>query len=430
MHSLQLLTIGLAAVPLFATLAASADVPAAAPVPAVLCQPRLGLGNFFAKVKKGEPVTVAYFGGSITAANGWRPKTMAWFRQKYPDVKFTEVAAAIGGTGSYLGAYRFHNDVLVHNPDLIFVEFAVNDGGDKPEAIWRQMEGIVRQARRANPKVDICYIYTFRVGYEAQLSQGVNPPAASADEKLADYYGIPSINVALETVHRQQAGKIVYIAQKDATGHALPVADGVTLWSNDGVHPLDAGHEIYTQVIADAFEKMESIPPVGAYPTKAPFVADNWENAKQAPILPSMLSAGWTKLSAVDGIGKQFHSLMPEIWQATQPGETLTFKFKGTAVNLYDILGPDGGEAIVTLDGKEVGTTPLFDHYCTYHRLNTLAIGSGLADAVHTVKVELSSHQPDRTPASKQETGAFDPKKYEGVALRFGSIMLIGDVVN
>jgi len=428
MHCFQLLALGLAVAPLVATLNLPADAQTLNPVPAQLCQPRLGLGNFFAKVKSGQPVTVAYFGGSITEANGWRPKTMAWFRQKYPSVKFTEVGAAIGGTGSYLGAYRCHNDVLVHDPDLIFVEFAVNDGGDKPEAIWRQMEGIVRQARKANPKVDICYIYTFRTGYETSLLAGNNPSAASADEKLAEYYGIPSINVALETVHRQQAGTLIYVPRKDATGNPIPEPNGVTLWSHDGVHPTDAGHEIYAQVIETAFEQMASIPPVGAYPPKAPFVADNWENAKQAPITQSMLSNGWQVLSDGEGLGKQFHTRMPQIWQAIKPGETLSFKFKGTAVNLYDILGPDGGEAIVSLDGKVIRTIPLFDSYCSYYRLNTLAIASGLPDEIHTVKIELSPDQPDRTPASKQEKGAFDPKKYDGTILRFGSIMLIGDV--
>jgi hypothetical protein len=96
---------------------------------------------------------------------------------------------------------------------------------------------------------------------------------------------------------------------------------------------------------------------------------------------------------------------------------------------MYDFMGPNAGEAIVTLDGANIGTISRFDKYCTYDRLSILSIGTGLTDAVHTVKIELSAVQPDRSSASSQETGAYDPKKYDGTVLRFGSILLVGDIV-
>ncbi|HEY3332287.1 MAG TPA: SGNH/GDSL hydrolase family protein [Capsulimonadaceae bacterium] len=397
---------------------------------AQLVVPRQGLGNFFAKVHAGKPVTVAYFGGSITAANGWRVQTQQWLTKQYPQAKFTEVHAAIGGTGSNLGAFRCQHDVLQYKPDLIFVEFAVNDGGDAPESIWRQMEGIVRQIWRANPETDICYVYTFKVGYEDALKAGHNPRAAAADEKLADFYGIPSINVALETVNRAEAGKLIYVPKKDADGKVLPTPDGVTLFSNDSVHPLDAGHQIYTQVITDALKQMEPMPAVGKRTLKEPFIVGNWEQAKQVPLQPSMLSAGWKKLAADDAVGKYFFNRMSEIWQGDKPGETIMFKFKGTSARLYDLMGPDAGQAIVTVDNKPPFNVSRFDKYCTYHRLATLVFGEGMPDTVHTVKIEISPVQPDRTPASSGEKGTFDPKKYDGTVIRTGAILLIGDIVD
>jgi hypothetical protein len=208
--------------------AASAAPPEFRPVPARLCQQRGGLGNVLAKLKAGKEVRVAYFGGSITAADGWRPKTLKWLQEAYPQAKVSEINAAIGGTGSDLGVFRFRQDVLAHRPDLVFVEFSVNDGGVPPEAIWRAMEGIVRQAWRADPTIDLCYVYTYRVGYEKELEQGLCPPAASADEILAEHYGIPSINVALRTVELAREGKLVYVPPKDAEGKDQPVPEGVT----------------------------------------------------------------------------------------------------------------------------------------------------------------------------------------------------------
>src|SRR4051794_27884990 len=92
--------------------------------PLVECSPRAGLPNFFAKLNtKGAEVRIAYLGGSITAQEGWRPKTLAYFQKAYPEAKVSQVNAAIGGTGSDLGVYRVQHDVLDFKPDLLFVEF-------------------------------------------------------------------------------------------------------------------------------------------------------------------------------------------------------------------------------------------------------------------------------------------------------------------
>jgi hypothetical protein len=51
------------------------------------CQVRMGLPNVFAKLEAGKPVKIAYLGGSITAQEGWRPKTLKWFQDQFPGAK-------------------------------------------------------------------------------------------------------------------------------------------------------------------------------------------------------------------------------------------------------------------------------------------------------------------------------------------------------
>ena len=132
-------------------LAASAGVTVAAPAPyplrdAVECTPRRGLPNVFARLAAGDTVRIAYLGGSITAQPGWRSKSLAWFRRQFPGAEVNEINAAIGGTGSDLGVFRLEHDVLRHKPHLLFVEFAVNDGGAPPDRIHRSMEGIISRS--------------------------------------------------------------------------------------------------------------------------------------------------------------------------------------------------------------------------------------------------------------------------------------------
>ncbi|NUQ00051.1 MAG: EamA family transporter, partial [Armatimonadetes bacterium] len=399
------------------------------PVPAAPACPRDGLGNVFAKLDAGQEVKIAYFGGSITAAAGWRPKTLQWFQQTWPNAKVSEIHAAIGGTGSDLGVYRLQQDVLRHKPDLIFVEFAVNDGGTLPEDIWRAMEGIVRQVWRQDPNIDICYVYTYRDGYEKDLNQGNNPRAASADEMLAQHYGIPSINVALRVAEMLRDGTMLVRPAKDADGKPLPPAPGVMLFSSgDGVHPNDEAHGVYRDVIAAALQQFRPLSKPGPHQLKEPFIADHWEAARLVPLQPSMLSGGWSKLLADHRFAKSFGRLMPEIWEATQPGESITFRFSGKGVKLYDLVGPDGGQAMVTVDTKTRGPVPRFDSYCTYHRLQTMTVAANLEPGVHEVRIEIDPKQPDRTPAAKQEKDYpnHDPKKYDGTAMRVGALLLLG----
>jgi len=406
------------------------------PVRAKLVCPRGGMPNVLAKLSAGKKVAVAYLGGSITAQAGWRVMTLKWFQQTWPKANVREINAAIGGTPSGLGVFRLHQDVLRHKPDLVFVEFAVNDGGTKPEDIWRAMEGIVRQIWKHDPTVDICYVYTiYTRGMPNDYAKGLRPRSTSAMEMVADHYGIPSIDMGMRIVELQQSGKLIYKPRKDPrTGKPLPAGDKI-VFANDDCHPRPEGHKVYTDVITKAIVSMKSLDKRGphAIKIKKPFIADNWEAAKIVPLKKSMLTGGWKKLPKDKGLGKRFARYMPELWEATRPGEKITFSFRGSKVLLYDLLGPDGGQAIITVDGKR-RDKPVrrFDHYCTYHRIATLSVADKLApEKVHKVEIEIHPDQPDRSSVTNREKAKkhFDPKRYDGTAMRVGGVMVIGEIL-
>jgi len=403
-------------------------------VRAKLIRPRGGMPNVLAKLAAGKEVAVGYLGGSITAQAGWRVMTLKWFQQTYPKAKVREINAAIGGTPCGLGVFRLHQDVLRHKPDLVFVEFAVNDGGTKPEDIWRAMEGIVRQIWKKDPAIDICYVYTiYTRGMPNDYAKGLCPRSVSAMEMVADHYGIPSINVGMRVVELQQAGKLIYKPQIDPkTGKPL-LAGGKIVFANDDCHPRPEGHKVYTDVITKAIVSMKSLGSPGPHVIKQPFIADNWEAAKIVPLKKTMLTAGWRKLPNDKGLGRRFARYMPELWEATKPGEKITFSFRGSKVLLYDLLGPDGAQAIITVDGKRRDKpAKRFDSFCTYHRIATLSVAGNLADdKIHTVEIEIHPDQPDRSIVTNREKAKkhFNPKKYDGTVMRVGGVMVIGDIV-
>lgn len=396
---------------------------------ATLFVPRDGIGNVLQKLNEGKDVKVAYLGGSITAANGWRPQTLEWLKKTYPNAKIEQIHAAIGGTGSNLGVFRMDHDVLPFKPDLLFVEFAVNDGGADPARIWRGMEGIVRKMWKQDPHTDIVFIYTFAVGAENSLRNNKCTRSMSAMEQVAERYGIPSINVALPVVIIEKQGSLVFKAPE-------PPTDGKIHFSTDGVHPLTAGHQIYTDSIAQAFEMMapnakpfDHKPRLNGY-----FVPDNWENAVMVPITKSMLTGDWKQLPTDAGLGKSFGNRMGTLWEADGPNNKLSFKFKGSAASLYDLVGPNGGQVIVTVDGKSSSKPiPRFDQHCTYHRIATLGLANDLdPNKVHEVTVEIHPDQPDRSSVAsrlKDPQTELKSPKYQGRKLVTSHLLLIGELV-
>lgn len=401
-------------------------------VPAVECRERNGLPNVISKLKTGGGTRIAYLGGSITAQGGWRPKTLNWFRQQFPNAKVSEINAAIGGTGSDLGVFRLRHDVLEHKPDLLFVEFAVNDGGAPPPQIYRCMEGIVRQTWKNDSTTDICFVYTLAGNMLETLQQGRFPSSASAMEKVAEHYGIPSIHMGLEVARLEKAGKLVFKGDKPKTeAEKAALADKI-LFSPDGVHPYtDSGHQLYLDAVVRSFARIGKVGSPGPHSIPAPFVADNWENAKMVPLSRAKLSPGWHQLDAkTDSLAKTFGGRLPELWEASEQGESISFKFRGRTVRIYDLVGPDCGQVSVTLDDQPPVVKPRFDAYCTYHRLATLSVGEDLPEVVHLVKITIHPEQPDKAKILAQRGEKMDdPKRFSGTNWYAGGILLIGDLV-
>jgi lysophospholipase L1-like esterase len=401
-------------------------------VPAVECRERGGLPNVFAKLRGGAEVRIAYLGGSITAQDGWRPKTLNWFRENFRTAKVSQINAAIGGTGSDLGAFRLKHDVLDHKPDLVFVEFAVNDDGVAARQIFRSMEGIVRQIFKNDPGTDICFVYTLSGDMLETLQKGFFPRSASSMEKVADYYEIPSIHMGLEVARLEKAGKVILKGDKPKSQAEREALGGKILFSPDGVHPYtDSGHQLYLEAVVRSLSRIEKVGKAGPHLIRAPFVADNREAAKMLPMNQVKLSPGWRQLDPqVDRLAKSFGNRLPGMWRASKPGESLSFKFRGTTARIYDLVGPDCGQVSVELDDRPAVVKPRFDAFCTYHRLSTFAIAEDLPQSVHSVKITILPDQPDKAKILAQRNGKMDdPKRFDGTAWYTGGLLLVGELV-
>ncbi len=388
---------------------------------------RGNLPNFFARSLKGDSIKVAYLGGSITAQNGWRVLSLEWLRQHYPKSVFSEINAAIGGTGSDFGVFRLHDHVMKFNPDLVFVEFAVNDANAPEERIIRSMEGIVRQLWEHNSKTDICFVYTIMESFLEAAQKGQLPKSAITMEKVADQYNIPTINFGFE-VGKMIDNKLLIFKNPSKE------SDGVKVFSPDGVHPYpETGHMIYQQVLKHSFEVMASTP--GFRPKKhklpEPLAPDYFSNTQMIGLKDVTLSKGWEILKIKDqpqlaGFGKY----LSEFGKAGRSGETLTIRFKGTAVGAYDVMGPDAGKVIVKIDGSVRDTISRFDSYCTYRRMNYFLIDH-LENKEHTVVFSVLAEPFDKAAILQKRGGVMkNPDDYKDNNLYVGKILIDGRLIH
>ena len=340
---------------------------------------RDGLPNFFAKLVAGGPVRIAYLGGSITAANGWRPKSLAWFKAQYPKAEFIEINAAISGTGSDYGACRIAADVLSKNPDLVFMEHRVNGGGGF-EA--KSVEGIVRQIWRKNPRTDLCLVYTLSLGMLKDLQAGKQTSFGAIMETVANAYGIPSIDLGVEIAQREKVGELIF---KSDTAVA-----GKLVFSKDGVHPGNEGHDVYRNVIARSMLAMQSLGKPQAHPLPAPLEPRCWETASLVPLKQAVLSSGWkvvdTKTDALyrEDFGRT-DAMLRGAMKCEKAGETITVKWNGTTLGFSDIPQGSGMEVEVAIDQAQTPITirrPQTDnarHYARFFYLPEQAPGEHTA---------------------------------------------------
>lgn len=196
------------------------------------------------RARNGDAVTVAYIGGSITQGAGATPiNTECYAYQSYQsfakhfgrgnNVRF--IKAGVGGTPSELGMIRFERDVLRdgrETPDLVIVEFAVNDEGDETKG--NCYESLVRKILMLPNRPAVILLFSvFADDWNLQDRLKV----------VGERYRLPMISV-LDAVTPQ-------FRLKPEKGRVL----SKNQFFYDMFHPTNAGHTIMADCLTFFFEQ-------------------------------------------------------------------------------------------------------------------------------------------------------------------------------
>ncbi len=402
---------------------------------------REGLPNYFNKARNAKPITVGYIGGSITRANDmYRMQSSAFIQQMFPKTPMKFINAGVAGSDTDLGTFRIYDHLLQYNPDLIFIEFAVNGG------FMQGMEGMIRQIWKHNPKTDICLVYTVTSAQLASYSRGQIPEGIKKLERIADYYHIPSIHMATEASMLLKDDEL--LAKGDANR-----SDKKIVFSIDGVHPTKQGGDLYASAIARSINSLVEAGKVFPHPLIAPLLKDNWEDARMyAPKEIATFSKDWKDISPVNNERlKQFAEWFPYVTTASKLGESFSFKFEGNAVGLFDIGGPEVGQLEIKIDGKPVkfdkiaGSKALkavkadsasalnrFNVFCN-NRYRGQYVLIETEPGIHQVTFTISPEIPDKVKilgeSQLKDITAF-PEKYNQSVIYIGKILVRGKILS
>ena len=189
------------------------------------------LAKVIKKLQAGESVTVAYLGGSITQGSSagnelcYARLTTDWLEEQFPSATIKYVNAGIGATGSYIGIHRADRDVLAYSPDLVFIDFSVNDTSDRITTNKSTYEGLIRKLWQAESAPAIITL---------AMTQENGTSVQTEHSEIAVKYDIPMIsyrNAILDVIDK---GYIVW--------------DDI---SDDNIHPNVQGHAVLTQMITN-----------------------------------------------------------------------------------------------------------------------------------------------------------------------------------
>jgi lysophospholipase L1-like esterase len=91
----------------------------------------------------GHSVPAGYFKTPVVnTLEAYPHQVLRELKAKYPFAVINIINTSIGGENSVSGAKRFESEVLVHRPDILFIDYALNDrsvGLEKARESWEMM---------------------------------------------------------------------------------------------------------------------------------------------------------------------------------------------------------------------------------------------------------------------------------------------------
>ncbi|HBA46648.1 MAG TPA: hypothetical protein DCZ91_02375 [Lachnospiraceae bacterium] len=361
------------------------------------------LDNFRKRIAGQGEAVIVYLGGSITEGQGVEDKRLCWqgllqseLEKAYPECIFSAFNAGIGGTDSRFGAFRMERDVLCRRPDLLFVEFAVNDYTRPAQEIRESLEGILSMLWRALPECDVFFVLTATGKMHRENSGGL-PESVRIHKEVAARYKIPWVNVGRRLFSRVEEG----IALEEL----LP----------DGVHPNRQGYRIYFEGVWESMKRILDGRERGEKPEEVRSIrmetgreedcsGDNPEDVEKLRMEISRKEGKYTACGMVPACRARLQGFVTEhiamcgkygsYVSSNRPGDFLEFGFRGDKIGLFYMISSDGGRMEWALDGGDFKELSAWDVYArSFDRGSAGMLAENLEPGEHRLCIRVAAEK-------------------------------------
>lgn len=200
--------------------------------------------------QQGQTLTVAVIGGSITTGyaaspprqQGWAGQLQRWLLAQPGRGKLSFINAGVSGTDSAAAVQRLDAHVLDAQPDLVIVEFGVNDEWLDPATRRSSYEGLIRRLLSAPKPAAVLSLHLTQQGNQAR-------GALEEQLRIARHYGLTQLDFGAWMQARVAAGQ----------------GDWGQLY-DEPVHPNQRGHDAIAAALFEVFTAALAAPPGTAPP--------------------------------------------------------------------------------------------------------------------------------------------------------------------
>lgn len=335
----------------------------------------------------------------------WRDEVNKIVKEIYPDKEIIPYNAGKGGTCSDYGAARFAEDVAQHSPDLVVVDFAVNDynfaSNETKNKVY--MDSIVQQCLSLPKKPAVIFLNAPFPEEDKTSEKAVKAQQVVAwKNQVADYYGITKVNVYDYMLADYSANTDKYNSFKDYL-----VACGYDMETKN-VH---SGYTKYAEAIRSVYNqnpsKFLSVPTMkGAYLNDErtgytySYIHANSQDIEYTGDWTLYTNDSKFTSSASEELIPAKHYLYPYfvngIKQTKADGAEFSFKTTAAAFTMNHVASTMGRGADVYIDGTKSATITC---YSEYGRMNYISSWVTLPNdgQEHTVTVKVNNTDSTHT---------------------------------
>lgn len=331
----------------------------------------------------GEKLTIGYLGGSITMGSvaTVQEKCYAylshqWWKETFPQAEIHFVNAGIGATTSQFGVARVEEDLLSYKPDVVFIEFTVND--DATAHFQETYEGLVRKVYGSEPAPAVVTLQN-AFYHDGVCAEEIHTP-------VAKYYDLPCVSFKKSVVARVMDG---VIAEEDITP--------------DHLHPNDKGHALLAETVKYFLDQVYAEIDVEESPVALKpqtMTKNRYETSVRLRNKNLVFQASEGFVADTD-LQEHITHIFKNGWEVTKEGSFMEVEVEATCLGIQyrrTIKHPAPSMKVI-VDGQEVTVlNGEFDE--TWGDLIALAtIFENEKKAKHKVRLELiNTHEEDKLP--------------------------------